>query len=83
MEKMAHWTIERFRSPTVDPRVRHGLGAITKGIFIQHGQHNMNHLIDRCGAQGLFVHNQLSGLQVSPLLTKSSKDNTPRGFNMS
>lgn len=68
MEKMARWVIERFRSPTIDPRVRHSLGAITKGLFIQHSQQNMGHLIDRCGAQGLFAHNQLTGLQVSGFL---------------
>ncbi|KAK2748311.1 hypothetical protein FQN57_000969 [Myotisia sp. PD_48] len=65
MEKMAWWVIKRFRNPKIDPRIRHGLATITKVLFLQHCQQNMSHLIERCGSQGLFLHNQMVDLQNS------------------
>ena len=64
LEKMAPWVIERFRDPTRDARVRHGLAIIAKAVFIQHGQQTLAQFVERCGVQGLFSHNQLVSYQV-------------------
>jgi acyl-CoA oxidase len=61
---MAPWVIEKFRNPTVDTRIRHGLAIITKAVFLQHGQQTLGQFVERCGAQGLFSHNQLVSYQV-------------------
>lgn len=63
LEKMAQWTIERFRDPTTDPKVRHGLAVLSKAVFTQLGQEDIAEMIERCGAQGLFCHNQLVGFE--------------------
>ena len=63
LEKLADWAIERFRTPELDPRVRHGIAVITKAALTQLGQEDMAQVIERCGAQGLFCHNQLIGFE--------------------
>ncbi|KAI0485179.1 hypothetical protein GGR56DRAFT_669667 [Xylariaceae sp. FL0804] len=45
---------ERF-----SPEVRHGFAVILKAVFIQMAQHSIPQLVERCGAQGLFQHNQI------------------------
>lgn len=63
-------------SEAVDPRVRHGLLTALKAVMNQHAQESLVELAERCGAQGLFEHNQIICAQVSdfiafrnPLLT--------------
>lgn len=63
LEKMADWAIERFRDPGLNPRVRHGIAVLTKAVMTQLGQEDLAQVIERCGAQGLFCHNQLIGFE--------------------
>ncbi|KAH7908513.1 acyl-CoA dehydrogenase NM domain-like protein [Hygrophoropsis aurantiaca] len=51
-----------FSDQSNDPRVRHAIAAALKAIFVQHGQTANLALSDRCGAQGLFDHNQICTL---------------------
>ena len=50
---------QRFVSPDLDPRVRHGIAAALKAVMVQHCQSSLYSLAERCGAQGLFEHNQI------------------------
>ncbi|KAL0945547.1 hypothetical protein HGRIS_014708 [Hohenbuehelia grisea] len=54
--------IDIFTADAEDPRVKHGIAVIFKVTAIQHGQAANLELSERCGAQGLFHHNQLSAL---------------------
>ena len=56
--------ISRFCDSANGPSDRQAIAAISKAVFIQHGQKSVASLIERCGAQGLFEHNQLSNLDV-------------------
>ncbi|EMD40441.1 hypothetical protein CERSUDRAFT_130285 [Gelatoporia subvermispora B] len=49
----------RFIQPDLDPRVRHGIAATLKAVMVQHCQSSLYSLAERCGAQGLFEHNQI------------------------
>ncbi|KAH8085460.1 putative acyl-CoA oxidase [Cristinia sonorae] len=50
---------QRFVQPDLDPRVRHGIAATLKAVMVQHCQSDLYSLAERCGAQGLFEHNQI------------------------
>ncbi|KAH8085466.1 acyl-CoA dehydrogenase NM domain-like protein [Cristinia sonorae] len=52
-------SVKRFLDPSLDPRVRHGLAASLKAVMVQHCQSSLYALAERCGAQGLFEHNQI------------------------
>ncbi|KAL0945545.1 hypothetical protein HGRIS_014706 [Hohenbuehelia grisea] len=58
----AFWrmAVNHFTNNAEDSRVRHGIAAIYKVTAVQHGQAGYLELSQRCGAQGLFNHNQLS-----------------------
>ncbi|KAF9887215.1 hypothetical protein FE257_010469 [Aspergillus nanangensis] len=58
-----NWATTQFRDTSVDFRVRHGVGAILKATFMQHGQGSIAGILERCGAQGVFIHNQLVELE--------------------
>jgi len=51
--------VRRFLQPNLDPRVRHGIAAALKAAMVQHCQSTLYALSERCGAQGLFEHNQI------------------------
>ncbi|PYI11763.1 acyl-CoA dehydrogenase NM domain-like protein [Aspergillus sclerotiicarbonarius CBS 121057] len=55
--------ISRFCDSTNSPSDRQAIGVICKAVFIQHGQQSFASLIERCGAQGMFDHNQLFNLE--------------------
>ncbi|TCD66083.1 hypothetical protein EIP91_001841 [Steccherinum ochraceum] len=55
---------QRFVGPDLDPRVRHGLAATLKAVMVQHCQSDLYSLAERCGAQGLFEHNQIIQTQL-------------------
>ena len=65
MQALQRWSIARFCDQSLDSRVRHGIAAIFKGVMVQHSQQGAIGVSERCGAQGLFVHNQMSCLHVS------------------
>ncbi|KAI0267371.1 acyl-CoA dehydrogenase NM domain-like protein [Gloeopeniophorella convolvens] len=57
-------TIDSFCKPGVDPRVRHALATLFKVTSTTHAQAANLELSERCGAQGLFGHNQIAALHV-------------------
>jgi alkylation response protein AidB-like acyl-CoA dehydrogenase len=62
MKSLHDFAVKVFINPTADPRVRHGIASILKTVMIQHAQTAHQTLGDRCGAQGLFEVNQLTGM---------------------
>ncbi|KAI1786331.1 acyl-CoA dehydrogenase NM domain-like protein [Ganoderma leucocontextum] len=59
MQALQRWAIEQFCDQRLDGRVRHGIAAIFKGVMIRHSQQDAIAVSERCGAQGLFTHNQM------------------------
>ncbi|PIL33677.1 hypothetical protein GSI_04301 [Ganoderma sinense ZZ0214-1] len=59
MQALQRWAIERFCDEGLDARVRHGVAAVFKGVIIRHSQQDAVAVSERCGAQGLFCHNQM------------------------
>ncbi|KAI0644435.1 acyl-CoA dehydrogenase NM domain-like protein [Trametes meyenii] len=62
MQALQRWAIETFCDTRLDGRVRHGIAAIFKGVMVQHSQQGALGVSERCGAQGLFAHNQMTCL---------------------
>jgi hypothetical protein len=65
MEPFANWITAKFSDTSLDFSVRHGLAAIFKGAVLQYTQKSFANLVERCGAQGVFIHNQLVEMEVS------------------
>ena len=59
MQALQRWAIEKFLDQGLDARVRHGIAAIFKSVMIRHSQQDAIGVSERCGAQGLFMHNQI------------------------
>jgi len=68
------WAVESFRERKEDIRVRHGIAACFKVAAVQICQAANLAISDRCGAQGLFEHNQMSVLHVSRELPENHND---------
>lgn len=64
MEPFANWITARFSDDSLDFSVRHGLAVIFKGAVLQYTQKSFANLLERCGAQGVFIHNQLAEMEV-------------------
>ncbi|KAI0819334.1 acyl-CoA dehydrogenase NM domain-like protein [Trametes gibbosa] len=62
MQALQRWAIAKFCDKGLDGRVRHGIAAIFKGVMSQHSQQGALGVSERCGAQGLFAHNQMTTL---------------------
>ncbi|KAI0633863.1 acyl-CoA dehydrogenase NM domain-like protein [Trametes polyzona] len=62
MQALQRWAIAQFCDQSQDMRVRHGIGAIFKAVMVQHSQKGALEVSERCGAQGLFAHNQMTCL---------------------
>jgi alkylation response protein AidB-like acyl-CoA dehydrogenase len=58
------WSVTEFMNAEADPRVRHGIAACFKVAAVQLCQASNLSISERCGAQGLFDYNQISGLHV-------------------
>ena len=58
------WTVKAFKDNDADPRVRHGIATCFKVAVLQLCQAANLSVSDRCGAQGLFEYNQMSGFHV-------------------
>lgn len=67
MTPFANQCIEWFKDTSFRPEVRHGFAVILKAVFIQMAQYSIPELVERCGAQGLFQHNQICDADVSAL----------------
>lgn len=65
MEPFANWITTKFSDTSLDFSVRHGLAVIFKGAVLQYTQKSFANLLERCGAQGVFMHNQLVEMEVS------------------
>ena len=65
MEPFAEQIIAWYKDPSFRPEVRNGFVVILKAVFIQMAQQSIPQLVERCGAQGLFEHNQICDADVS------------------
>ncbi|EJD50431.1 hypothetical protein AURDEDRAFT_99960 [Auricularia subglabra TFB-10046 SS5] len=61
MEAFHHWAVKAFTT-TKDLSLRHAIASILKVTMITLAQASHINLGDRCGAQGLFEVNQISGM---------------------
>ncbi|TIA07785.1 hypothetical protein D6C80_09591 [Aureobasidium pullulans] len=59
MVPFAKQCVEWFKDTSFKPEVRHGFAVIMKAVFIRMAQRSIPELVERCGAQGLFHHNQI------------------------
>lgn len=64
LQAYAQWAIKLFRDTSLPMRVRHGLATVLKAVMVQHSQAAALAISERCGAQGLFAHNQITNLHV-------------------
>lgn len=69
MSAFAQWATKAFCDSNIEWRVRHGIAAVLKAIGVQHSQAACLAVSERCGAQGLFAHNQMTVLHVSSSVT--------------
>lgn len=67
MKALHESAIPLYLDQTTDIRARNAIASIVKVVMIQHGQAANLGLGDRCGAQGLFEVNQLTGMFVCTL----------------
>ena len=66
MEAFIQWCTRFFSDTTIDYRVRHAIAGILKTVTVGHANAGVIAVSDRCGVQGLFAHNQLTVMHVSP-----------------
>jgi acyl-CoA oxidase len=64
LEAYAKDAAEHFVTPGLHPGVRHGIATTLKAVMVQHLQSSLYMLAERCGAQGLYEHNQIIATQV-------------------
>ncbi|KAI0633864.1 acyl-CoA dehydrogenase NM domain-like protein [Trametes polyzona] len=62
MQALQRWAVAQFCDKGLDWRVRQGIAAIFKAVMSQHAQQGAMGVSERCGAQGLFAHNQMTCL---------------------
>jgi acyl-CoA oxidase len=65
MEPFADEMIKQYKDTSLKPEVRGGFTVILKAVFLHYAQHSMPQLVERCGAQALFKHNQICDADVS------------------
>ncbi|KAJ5169359.1 uncharacterized protein N7500_002142 [Penicillium coprophilum] len=63
LEPFAHWITAQFSDTSLEFPVRHALAVIFKGAVMQYTQTSFGDLLERCGAQGVFIHNQLAEIE--------------------
>jgi acyl-CoA oxidase len=64
MDAFLRWAQTLFRDTSIDPRVRHATSVIFKLTAINMVNVGATTISERCGAQGLFAHNQITTLHV-------------------
>ncbi|KAJ7506874.1 hypothetical protein B0H11DRAFT_2169898 [Mycena galericulata] len=64
LEAYAATSIEWFTDGGLDMTVKHGIAAALKAVMLQHVQSSLYQLAERCGAQGLYEHNQIIEAQL-------------------
>lgn len=65
MRAYATEAIRLFKDDALDIRVRMGIASALKAVMTTQSQASLVLLSERCGAQGLFEHNQIISIQVS------------------
>ena len=70
MEPFAKQIITWFKDQSFKAEVRHGFAVILKAVFMQMAQLSIPRLVERCGAQGLFPHNQICDSDVRHTLQR-------------
>lgn len=60
----AQWTIQEFMDTRLDLDIRRGLAATFKALVVR-SSGVTTQIAERCGAQGLFTHNQLNEMALS------------------
>lgn len=73
MEPFARQIITWFKDPSFKLEVRNGFAVILKAVFVQMAQHSIPRLVERCGAQGLFSHNQICDDDVRHALQSTAR----------
>ncbi|KAB8212906.1 acyl-CoA oxidase [Aspergillus novoparasiticus] len=63
MEAFAEWATTRYNDSSVSAVTRRALSVILKVLFLYYRKASLSDLIERCGAQGMFPHNQLAQLE--------------------
>ncbi|KLO15452.1 acyl-CoA dehydrogenase NM domain-like protein [Schizopora paradoxa] len=64
MKSFAREVIAMYTRPGIDSTVKSALVCIVKAFLVQQSQDRMLEMAERCGAQGLFLHNQIASLQL-------------------
>lgn len=64
MKALAREATSNYADASLDPRVRAGIACCVKAFLVQHCESTLSALSERCGAQGLFLHNQIAAVQV-------------------
>ncbi|TDL17007.1 acyl-CoA dehydrogenase NM domain-like protein [Rickenella mellea] len=64
MKAHALGAIQLFKDTEIDMRTRMGIVASVKAVMIQHTQSSLFALAERCGANGLYEHNQIIAAQL-------------------
>lgn len=64
MTPFADRCVELFKDESLATGTRHGVAVTMKAVFLQMVQSSMPELIERCGAQGTFQHNQICDADV-------------------
>ncbi|EIN05643.1 acyl-CoA oxidase [Punctularia strigosozonata HHB-11173 SS5] len=59
LDALSRYSVKHFQDPSLDPRARHGVATCLKAAMMSHAQASHYELSERCGAQGLFGHNQI------------------------
>lgn len=61
LQAFFRWATALFSFSDLDPQIRHGIAACAKAAIVQHSLAAALSISERCGAQGLFEMNQMSG----------------------
>ncbi|KAI0644433.1 acyl-CoA dehydrogenase NM domain-like protein [Trametes meyenii] len=62
LQALHRWATKQFCDTRLDGRARHGIAATVKSVMIQLSQQGALGVSERCGAQGLFAHNQMTSI---------------------
>ncbi|KAI0790861.1 acyl-CoA dehydrogenase NM domain-like protein [Abortiporus biennis] len=60
IKSLAKWGADYMTDTKLDARVRHGIASTMKAVMTTHCLTAAQQVGDRCGAQGLFEHNQIN-----------------------
>ncbi|CRK14774.1 hypothetical protein BN1708_011235 [Verticillium longisporum] len=76
LEAFANWTVGQFKAQSTNARIQGALACVFKETAIHFGQATMSELMDRCGWQGLYTHNQVCELALAQRGTSVAEGDT-------